>query len=414
MRIYILALFILVVFTLIIDWSLWILIKKQFSSIKKPLFRFSYWSIPITYFIFLSYYATNIDSSTIDETNYFDLTLLNGLYFLIYIPKLILTLFLTTIYLSLLIKKRIENSSESKNRTGKKITRSQFLGKMSLMVGFVPFVALLYNMHKGRFKFALHRVDVPIKNLPKGLKGLRIVQLSDIHLGNFNKEYDRLLDAVTIINAQNPDIIVLTGDLVNNFANETVGWNSFFGQLKAKHGKFAVLGNHDYGDYSDWKTPETKQRNFDLIKKAYDDFGYKLLLNSNETLIINGEAISLIGVENWGHPPFPRYGNLKEAMAGAQSQLNILLSHDPDHWEAEVRQHTDIQLSLAGHTHGMQIGFKFKNKEWSPAKWKYKHWGGLYRSGNQFLYVNRGLGVVGIPLRLGMPPEITLLTLGSV
>ena len=338
---------------------------------------------------------------------------MNGLYVLFYIPKILALLFLAVGHLIThfndWIKAKSENSS--KLSRGKKITRAQFLGKMSLVVGAIPFASIMYSITKGRFKFTVNKNTVPIKDLPSGLENLKIIQLSDIHLGNFNRKYDLLEGVVDHINHLNADLIFITGDLVNNFAAETKGWDTVFSKLKANYGKYAVLGNHDYGDYSDWKSPALKVANFEKIKKAYANFGFELLLNANTTLTINGDKISIIGVENWGHPPFPRYGKLNKAMQGTLANTKLLLTHDPDHWEAEILKHTNIDLSLSGHTHGMQVGLKFKNHEWSPAKWKYKYWGGLYKNEDQYIYVNRGLGYIGIPLRIGMPPEITLLTL---
>jgi predicted MPP superfamily phosphohydrolase len=418
MRVYILAFIIIIAFTLAVDLSLWLFTKSFRHPLKKRLnllMSLLYWLIPISFISSFFYLSTVINSDSISHVSYYRFTLLNAIYILFYIPKLIVVLFFSISHLSIGLKQLSVRTKTNATITskGEKITRAQFLGKMSLMVGALPFAGIMYNITNGRFKFSINKNKITIKKLPQGLEGLRIVQLSDIHLGNFNLKYSLLEGVIEHINQLNADLIFITGDLVNNFASEAKGWDKVFSRLHAIYGKYAILGNHDYGDYSEWKSKESKQINFEKIKTAYANFGFKLLLNANETLLINGEELSLIGVENWGHPPFPRYGDLEKAMQGPLADFKILLTHDPDHWEAEILRHTDIDLSLSGHTHGMQVGVKFKNREWSPAKWKYKYWGGLYKKDDQYLYVNRGLGFVGVPLRIGMPPEITLLTLGS-
>jgi predicted MPP superfamily phosphohydrolase len=208
-----------------------------------------------------------------------------------------------------------------------------------------------------------------------------------------------------------PDYIFITGDLVNNYAWELRGWEKVFNTLKAKKKKYSILGNHDYGDYSEWNSPEEKKENLEAIKQFYSNINFKLLLN--EAAIItnkSNEKIVVIGVENWGKLPFKQYGDLKKAIEGVETiPFKILLSHDPSHWIEEVVNKTGISLTLSGHTHGMQAAFQYKNFQWSPIKFKYKHWAGLYQQGKQHLYVNRGLGWLGFPGRLGMRPEITLI-----
>jgi len=218
--------------------------------------------------------------------------------------------------------------------------------------------------------------------------------------------------AIAKINYLKPDFIFFTGDLVNNFAWELRGWDSVLIQLSAKQGKFAVLGNHDYGDYSLWPSKGEKQINSESIKDFYKKIGFRLLLNETELIKNNGQQIAILGVENWGNPPFKQYGDLHRALEGAHgAPFKILLSHDPSHWREEVIHHTDIALTLSGHTHGMQAGINLKNKKWSPIKYKYEHWAGLYKEGSQYLYVTRGLGWMGFPGRLGMRPEITSIVL---
>lgn len=283
---------------------------------------------------------------------------------------------------------------------------------IGLLAGFFPFFVIIYAIFKALYRFKIHHLHIKIEDLPTNFSKLRIIHISDLHLGSFNFRYHILERAVTLINHQKPDFIFFTGDLVNNFAWELKGWAEIMGKMKAKQGKFAVLGNHDYGDYSSWKTPELKKSNFESIKYFYKKIGFSLLLNEASIIVKGKDKLAIIGVENWGNPPFKKYGDLKKAMQQANNiPCKILLSHDPTHWTEEVVGQTDIALTLSGHTHGMQAGVNLKNKQWSPIKYKYKHWAGLHKEAHQYLNVNRGLGWLGFPGRLGMRPEITCIEL---
>jgi predicted MPP superfamily phosphohydrolase len=283
---------------------------------------------------------------------------------------------------------------------------------VGLLSGVLPFAVIVYGIFKSVYRFKTYHHKLKFNNLPNNFDGLRIVQISDLHLGSFNYRYKIVERAVRIINNLEPDIIVFTGDLINNFAWELRGWEPVFAKLFASKGKFAVLGNHDYGDYSSWNSPEEKRSNFREVKQFYKDIGFKLLLNEGQ-LITNGNTeIAMIGVENWGKPPFKQYGDLNKAIENSLNvPFKILLSHDPSHWSEAVIKSSDIDLTLSGHTHGMQAGIQFKTIQWSPIKYKYKHWAGLYKCEDQYLHVNRGLGWLGFPGRLGMRPEITCLDL---
>ncbi|MBO3115946.1 metallophosphoesterase [Winogradskyella sp. DF17] len=283
---------------------------------------------------------------------------------------------------------------------------------VGLFSGLLPFIIIIYAVLNAVYKFKIHHKNLKFKSLPNAFNHLKIVQISDLHIGNFNYRYNILERAVTLINKQNPDIIVFTGDLVNNYAWELRGWDNVLSQLKATMGKYAVLGNHDYGDYGQWESDTKKAENFEAIKNFFPRIGFKLLLNTSELIEKNKQQLAIVGVENWGLPPFKQYGHLKEALKGTQlNSFKLLLTHDPNHWEAEVVKQTDIALTLSGHTHGMQAGITIGSKQWSPIKYKFKHWAGLYNKEHQFLYVNRGLGWLGFPGRLGMRPEITILEL---
>ncbi|MBI1342075.1 MAG: metallophosphoesterase [Terrimonas sp.] len=283
---------------------------------------------------------------------------------------------------------------------------------LGLIAGFLPFFVILYAIFRSLYRFKVHTIRIKSDLLPKNFQGLRIVHISDIHLGSFNARFHIFDKAVKMINDLSPDFIFFTGDLVNNFAYELEGWQDTFNQLSAKQGKFSVLGNHDYGDYHQWKSPEAKKENFEAIKAFHGAIGFRLLLNEGLTIRHAESSIAILGVENWGSPPFMQYGDLQKALSPVRdTPFKILLSHDPTHWPEEVIAATNITLTLSGHTHGMQAGINLKNKKWSPIKYKYKHWAGLYREGKQYLYVNRGLGWLGFPGRLGMRPEITLIEL---
>lgn len=281
---------------------------------------------------------------------------------------------------------------------------------IGLFAGFLPFFVIVYGVFKARYNFKVHHITLTFNHLPHPFHGLKVVQISDLHLGSFNHQFHILDRAIKKINQLEPDLLFFTGDLVNNYAWELRGWRKAFRNFSPNIKKFAVLGNHDYGDYSKWDSKKEKKINFEAIKTFYKENDFNLLLNESEFIEKENEKIAIIGVENWGNPPFKQYGNLQKALKNTeQIPFKILLSHDPSHWPEEVIEHTDIALTLSGHTHGMQAALKLKNKEWSPIKYKYKHWAGLYNLNNQYLYVNRGLGWLGFPGRLGMRPEITFI-----
>ncbi len=293
-------------------------------------------------------------------------------------------------------------------------SRSKFMATTAILVGSLPFLTLTYGVLRNAYRYKLHKILVPIKNLPSGLQGLRIVQISDIHSGSFNNAAP-IRPGIDLINAQTPDLVFFTGDLVNSVSTEIEPFLDVFDKIQAKFGVFSITGNHDYGDYARWENRESKAENFANLKKMHGQMGWDLLLNENRILDINGEKLAVIGVENYsGKANFSRYGNLGQAAAGTESvATKILLSHDPSHWDAEVcPDFSDIQLTLSGHTHGFQFGIEIPGWiKWSPVKWLYQQWAGLYEKDGQFLYVNRGFGFLGYPGRVGILPEVTLIEL---
>jgi predicted MPP superfamily phosphohydrolase len=317
-----------------------------------------------------------------------------------------------------IIQKLGAGAGNSTPQTGDGITRSQFLTKIGLLMGGSLFATLTYGF-SNKYNYRVHRIKLAFKNLPPAFKGLRIVQLSDIHSGSFNNKA-AVQKGIELVNAQQADLVLFTGDLVNDRATEMEQYMEVFSQIKAPMGVYSTLGNHDYGDYYPWPdrdaTGYSQQRaaNLDRLKAVHGELGWRLLMNEHVLLERGGEQIALLGIENWSAMSrFPKYGDLKKAYEGAAHvPFKILLSHDPTHWDAQVRpDYPDIDLMLAGHTHGMQFGVEIPGVKWSPAQYFYKEWAGLYKEGAQRLYVNRGFGFLGYPGRVGILPEITLIEL---
>ncbi len=296
-----------------------------------------------------------------------------------------------------------------------KISRLKFLSYVAVTFTVIPAISFLYGMVRGAYKYRVHKVKVGSPNLPEAFEGFKIVQLSDIHSGSFMSS-EPLVKAFNIVLEQKPDIIFFTGDLVNNEAIETEPHLDLYKMLKAPYGVYSTLGNHDYGDYKQWDSAADKKANLDALKAVHEKSGWRLLMNEHVPIEKNGQKIALLGIENWGgNLRFPRYGKLENAHAGTENYpFKILLSHDPSHWDVQVSQekkYNDIDLTLSGHTHGMQFGIEIPGLKWSPVQYLYKHWAGLYKQDNQYLYVNRGLGFLGYPGRLGIWPEITVIEL---
>lgn len=292
------------------------------------------------------------------------------------------------------------------------ISRLKFVNQIGLLVAALPFTALIYGMLKGGFDIRIKKTRLVLPNLPDAFNGLRIVQISDIHCGSFTS-IAHFENAANMIEMQKPDILFFTGDLVNDLVSETDGFIETFSKMKAPMGTYSSLGNHDYADYITWDSKEAKAKNLEDLKAVHAKVGWRLLLNENVALERGGEKIALIGIENWGAKGFTKYGNLKKAYQGAENYpVKILLSHDPSHWEAQVlKEYPKIDLTFAGHTHGMQFGVDLPHFKWSPVKYFYKQWSGLYEQAGQYLYVNQGLGFIGYPGRVGILPEITVVEL---
>jgi uncharacterized protein len=294
---------------------------------------------------------------------------------------------------------------------GEGITRSAFLNWLGLGIGTGLFGTLLYGF-TNKYNYQLTHVPLQFDNLPNAFRGLKIIHISDIHAGSFSDQaaVQRGIDKILGVK---PDLILFTGDLVNDRATEVAEYRELFSQLKAPLGVYSTLGNHDYGDYVAWESPEAKLANLEALKAIHADMGWRLLMNEHVVLERDGEKLALIGIENWGAKArFTKYG--EKAYEGAHDYpFKILMSHDPSHWDAEVRkEYPSVDLTLSGHTHGMQFGVEIPGLKWSPVQWVYKQWAGLYEHDQQKLYVNRGFGFIGYPGRVGILPEITVIELG--
>jgi uncharacterized protein len=296
-----------------------------------------------------------------------------------------------------------------------RIGRSVFLKQLALVMGGLSVFGFAWGI-RNRYRYQVRKIKLSFGNLPQNFKGLKAVQISDIHVGSFDN-YEAVESGVKMIMVCKPDLIFFTGDLVNNQAVEVDDrYRQIFSKLKAPMGVYSVLGNHDYGDYVDWPDEAAKVRNLEALKATHGQMGWRLLMNEHLVFERDGEKIAVVGIENWSNKArFPKYGDMKKATAGLadkQVPFKILLSHDPSHWDAQVRtEYPDMDLTLSGHTHGMQFGVDSKFFKWSPVQYVYDKWADVYQEGRQYLYVNRGFGFIGYPGRLGILPEITLFEL---
>lgn len=295
------------------------------------------------------------------------------------------------------------------------ISRSRFLNQLGLMAGGLFFGGFIYGFLRGAYQIKIHRPLVRIPDLPEQMRGLKIVQISDLHLGSFASA-SPIQRAVEMINAEKPDIFIFTGDFVNNKAREAEPYADILNKIEARYGRFSILGNHDYGDYVKWDSQKEKEENLERLKQFQRNLGWDLLLDENRLISVGDAQLAVLGVEYWGRSMgFGQKGKIDKAIAGTEhAQVRLLLSHDPSHWNYVISQderYKKIDLTCAGHTHGFQFGIEIPGIKWSPSQWVYPQWAGLYVRNRQHLYVNRGLGFLGYPGRVGILPEITVITL---
>jgi predicted MPP superfamily phosphohydrolase len=386
-----------------------LLIKKWVPAYAN-LFHILYWAIPLGLILFLVLYSVLSESPSKNIVQMWTGSVLFGLF----ISKVFWLVFMILDDVVRLIKYS-GSSSSSTEVTMNAISRSEFIVTSGALVAGTVFGTLLYGMLKGAHNYQVHNKALKLKNLPSAFKGFKIVQISDVHSGSFWSK-DGVSRGIQMILDQKPDVIFFTGDLVNSKSDEFLGFKDMFGKLQAPHGVYSVLGNHDYGDYSQWpdKNGVTKEQNLQQLKDHHSDMGWNLLINENKVIEKDGDKLAILGVENWSaHRRFPKYGKLSEAYAGIEDVENkLLLSHDPSHWRAEVlKDYPAIDAMFAGHTHGMQFGIDTKYYKWSPVKYQYPEWADLYEENGQYLYVNRGFGYLGYPGRVGFLPEITVFEL---
>ena len=381
---------------------------------QRQIIRIVFWGITLFALVWILWIGYSFKNFTYQET-YRNIAFFVGFFVLFFVPKLFFNIFQLFNDITVVLAKLVGflfPTNTTITEGVHKISRSEFLLQVGLIIASVPFLSIIWGIWKGRYNFKVSNIALKYPNLPVAFEGTRILQISDFHIGSFEGNPDMVNKAVELINKQDVDYILFTGDMVNNIAMEVESFVPILQKLKAKKGKFSILGNHDYGEYYQWASKEQHQNNMNDLYKHHSDIGFTLLRNEAVRLQNNGEEIGLIGVENWGLPPFPQYGNLETATSTVKElEFKILMSHDPSHWDAEVLNKTDIDLTLSGHTHGMQFAIRIPGWRWSPVKMKYPRWGGLYTEGKQKLYVNIGIGYIAFPGRVGTPPEITVIEL---
>lgn len=386
------------------------LVSKDWSPLWKGIFRYGFWVPSILCLSAMLWWALG---NPYLQSSGFRNWMITGI-FTIYISKLfaVLFLFADDVQRGIRYLTSFFHNESSTGLPGEVIPRSEFLSKAALVAATVPFGAFTYGIISGAHDYRIKRLTVSLPNLPKAFDGISIGQLSDIHSGSFfNKT--AVKGGVEMLVKEKPDVVFFTGDLVNNETSEVKDYIEVFNKVKAPLGVFSVTGNHDYGDYHNWESAHAKAQNFQDLIRAHRELGFDLLQNEHRWLEVDGEKIAIIGNENWGAGRFTKYGKLDQAYRGSEeAPVKLLLSHDPSHWDAQVRQHyKDIDMMFAGHTHGFQFGVEVGGFKWSPSQYIYKQWAGLYKEDDQYLYVNRGFGYLGYPGRVGIPPEITIVTL---
>ena len=374
---------------------------------KSKVIRYSWLFVSIAVYANFAYVALTYDR-TQGQTPQFQMAM--GILLTVLIPKLVVLIFMFGEDIYRWILKLI--SAVTSGNTMPLAGRRKFISQISLGLAAIPFVSFIYGIVQGKYNYKVLKYQLTFKDLPEAFDGFTITQISDIHSGSFTNR-EKIQYGVDLINEQKSDIMLFTGDIVNNKADEMDNWIAVFDKLEAKEGKYSILGNHDYGDYMDWDNPQDKIDNFQKVKDIHEKIGFDLLLDEHRYLEKDGQKIALLGVENWGKG-FNKAGDLQRAAAGIQKEdFKILMSHDPSHWEEKVKQDPfNYQLTLSGHTHGLQMGIEIPGWfKWSPSKYAYKQWAGLYKEAGRVINVNRGFGYHAFPGRVGIWPEITVIEL---
>lgn len=377
------------------------------SIITNPLLRWIYVSITALIYLLIIYASFNLNQSNNSTAR---VQLVVTLFLAILLPKVLTA---AVFFIDDIVRIfQLAFSYFTNKEQAHFPARRTFLTYLGLGLAGVFAMTFLYGVAIGKYKHKVRTVTLKLKNLPSELKGIKIVQLSDFHAGSFLNP-DRLRETFEKVNSLNPDVVVFTGDMVNNTADEFLPFKNHFSSLKAKYGKFAVLGNHDYGHYYQWESKAEEENNLNSLIENIEDTGFKMLRNESHSITLGENKLHIIGVENWGEKPFPQYGDIDKASKNIPAnEIKVLLSHDPTYFDQKIKNHpANIQLTLSGHTHGMQFGIDLKNLKWSPVQYRYKKWIDIYEEKNRFLYVNRGFGIIGYPGRVGIDPEITLIEL---
>lgn len=395
-------------------------IKSAMSNLEnstlKKIISYVYWLITIFYFIAVAIFMLNFNPQNGANGRLF--RIVGAGLVLLWFPKLLICILLLLEDIFRLINAASvlffdKTGLEIKGDEPYFVGRRSFFSKIALGIAAIPFGAILYGVTKGKYNFSVNKISLKYKNLPDSFHGFTITQISDVHSGSFDS-MDGVKKGIDLINNLKSDVVLFTGDLVNNLASEFDPYITEFLKITAPLGKYSITGNHDYGEYIPWKNVESKKENFKNLIENHGKAGFKILMNENIVFNRDGEQLAIVGIENWGLPPFPQYGDLNKSIQGLDNQtFKVLMSHDPSHWDAQVLKHeTNIDLTLSGHTHGMQFGVEIPGFfKWSPVKYRYPRWAGLYEIENKKLYVNRGFGFIGFPGRVGIWPEITQITL---
>lgn len=370
----------------------------------------SYQIISLLLLIFIIYSFTQFDRS-VGQTKQTMFTM--GLMLLVYVPKIVLTLVMFGEDIFRIGASILNYFMYNAPRKEMMPDRRKFVSQLALGLAAIPFLSLIYGIFEGKYNFKVFKQTIYYPDLPDAFDGFKITQISDVHSGSFDNA-DKINYAIDLINEQEADMILFTGDIVNTHAKEMHPWLGAFNRIKSyKYGKFSVLGNHDYGEYVTWPSEKEKDENFKDIKNLYGQIGFELLLNEHTYIQKGEDKIVLIGVENWGQN-FKKAGDLNKASQNVdQKDFKVLMSHDPSHWEYEIKNHPkNFHLTLSGHTHGMQFGIEIPGYfKWSLAQYIYKQWAGLYENAGRYVYVNRGFGFHAYPGRVGIMPEITVIEL---
>ena len=374
---------------------------------KNKWFLVGYWLVSMAVLMYLIFSVSTMDRSK----GFSQAEMLSfGLFIMVSTPKLIafLVLFGEDVFR---IFKGIYQYLFQPEATMFLPERRIVVSKLALSLAAIPFTSVLYGMMRGKYNYQVIEHTLFFDDLPDAFDGYKITHLSDIHSGSFD-DAEKIAHGMDLINQQKSDVILFTGDLVNNLAEEMDPWISHFSMLKARDGKFSVLGNHDYGEYIQWNSSKEKEVNFQAVKDIHPKMGFQLLLNDSVYLEKGTDKIALVGIENWG-TRFKKAGDLKLASEKIKKEdFKILMSHDPSHWDAEVKNHNNnYHLTLSGHTHGMQFGIEIPGIKWSPVQYIYKQWAGIYDFKNRYINVNRGFGFLAFPGRVGIWPEISVITL---